>query len=364
MTSPPGWVNTLSGGVPGAIAAYDFRNGMYWAAGTPSGGLSVTAPNTQYVMFSDGHVAPIAPGNLPVSDLGLSVWEPSSNLLTATNDFTNAAWTNSNMTAALNATGPDLVLNSASTLTATAGNATALQSVTHASSSQQASAFVKAVTVTGTINMTVDGGSTWHPITVGSGWTQVSIPQQTLANPSVGFQIVNSGDSIAVWCAQLESGLVGSAPTGPMPTGYTTRGLPIVQALGVPSLTAFSILAATGALNGTTGYIFEFNGLIDATATTTTAFAGGFTITATLGSGSVRTGCKRAYGRDTHGKSLAANGGAVVSDSHPGLIGLTGFLSVIGSDDVSLAANGYVTYAVIWPSRLPDATLQTLSTLP
>ena len=102
MTSTPGWVNTLAGGVPGAIAAYDFRNGQYWAQGNPSGGLSVSSANTQYVIFSDGHVSPVAPGNLPVSDLGLAVWESSSNIVTASNDFTNAAWTLISMTAALN----------------------------------------------------------------------------------------------------------------------------------------------------------------------------------------------------------------------------------------------------------------------
>lgn len=39
MPSTPGWVNVLAGGVPGAIAAYDFQTQQYWQQGNPSGGF-------------------------------------------------------------------------------------------------------------------------------------------------------------------------------------------------------------------------------------------------------------------------------------------------------------------------------------
>jgi hypothetical protein len=68
--------------------------------------------------------------------LGLLVEEARTELTLYNRDFTNAAWTKSNMTTAKTATGPDGVTNSASTLTATAGNATALQAITSTSAAR------------------------------------------------------------------------------------------------------------------------------------------------------------------------------------------------------------------------------------
>ena len=122
-------------------------------------------------------------------------------------DLTNAAWTKSgSMTAAKNQTGIDGIANSASSLTAGAANQTCLQAVTLASSARAQSCYVKRLTGSGTINMTTDGGATWTAITVTAAWTRVSIPTQTLANPSLGFQIVTNGDAIAVDYVQNETG--------------------------------------------------------------------------------------------------------------------------------------------------------------
>jgi hypothetical protein len=116
-------------------------------------------------------------------------------------DWTQSAWTKSNMTTALSQTGVDGVASSATLLTASAGNATALQSVTRASDDWAFALFVKRVTGTGAISLTLDGGSTYTAITDdinADGWTQIGVEQEDVTNPSFGVKITTSGDAIAV----------------------------------------------------------------------------------------------------------------------------------------------------------------------
>lgn len=143
----------------------------------------------------------------------------ATNLTLWSRDLTNAAWTKSNVTAAKTATGVDGVSNSATTLTATAGNGTCLQAITSSSSARRTSAFVKRRTGSGTINMTHDNGTTWTAVTVTGSWTRVEIPSQTLANPTIGFRLVTSGDEIDVDIVQHETGAV---VTGPIVTTSVT----------------------------------------------------------------------------------------------------------------------------------------------
>jgi hypothetical protein len=137
---------------------------------------------------------------------GLLLEESRANVVLWNRDLTNAAWTSTNVTAAKTQTGIDGVANSASSITATAGNGTCLQAITLASSARFQTAWVKRLVGAGVVNMTTDNGSTWTAVTVTAGWTRVSIPTQTLANPTVGFRIVTSGDSIAVDFVQNENG--------------------------------------------------------------------------------------------------------------------------------------------------------------
>lgn len=137
---------------------------------------------------------------------GLLVEDSRTNVVLWDRDLTNAAWTKTNVTAALNQAGVDGGANSASSLTASAANGTALQAITLASSVRFETVYVKRLAGTGVVNMTMDGGTTWTPVTVTGSYSRVSIPTQTLANPSVGFQIVTNGDSIAVDFVQNENG--------------------------------------------------------------------------------------------------------------------------------------------------------------
>ena len=136
----------------------------------------------------------------------------ATNIALQNRDLTNAAWTKTNITAAKTQTGIDGVANSASLITASAANGAVLQTVTLASSQRFQSAYVKRVTGSGVVNMTTDGGATWSAITVTGSYTRVSIPAQTVTNPSFGFQIVTNGDAIAVDFVQNEAGSKWSSP--------------------------------------------------------------------------------------------------------------------------------------------------------
>lgn len=140
----------------------------------------------------------------------------ATNVVLFNRDLTNAAWTKTTMSAARTQVGIDGVTNSATVLTALAGNATCLQAITLGSAARFQTAWVKRLTGSGTVNMTMDNGVTWTPITLTTAWTRVSIPTQTLANPTVGFRLVTNADAIAVDGVQNEAG------TFPTATIYTT----------------------------------------------------------------------------------------------------------------------------------------------
>ncbi len=149
---------------------------------------------------------------ITLASKGLLIEDARDNIVLRNRDLTNAAWTKTNITAAKNQTGIDGVSNSASSITASAGNGTCLQAITDASKARFQSAYVKRLVGSGAVEMTMDNGATWTAITVTASWARVSIPTQTLANPTVGFRIVTNGDSIAVDFVQCENGAYATSP--------------------------------------------------------------------------------------------------------------------------------------------------------
>ena len=205
-----------AGAPPGASVHLNFATDQGFQSGNGGGPvarfLTTSASSVRYGEWRSGLWQAFA-SNVPViTDKGLAVWMARTNVALYCRDLTNAAWTKTNCTAALNQVGIDGAANSASSLTATAGNATCLQAITLASSARFQSAFVRRLTGSGTVEMTMDNGSTWTAITVTSSWTRVSIPTQTLANPIVGFRIATSGDAIAVDFVQNENGTFATSP--------------------------------------------------------------------------------------------------------------------------------------------------------
>lgn len=147
-----------------------------------------------------------------------------TNLILYSRDMTNAAWVKTNITAALTATGICGGTNIASTLTATAGNGTCLQTITIAAAARSSSAYVKRRTGSGTIEFTRNNGTSWTNITSlinGSTFTRVKIENTSVLNPVIGFRIVTSGDAIDVDMVQDEPGAMIGSPIATTTVGVT-----------------------------------------------------------------------------------------------------------------------------------------------
>src|SRR5579871_6199535 len=128
MMQPPGWVfkNLPQGGLD-----YDFRNGRYWVKGTGYEPPYITVVRASLETCTDASgVLWYSVSGVACNSQNLQSWEARTNDALWSNDLTQSAWTKTNVTAALNATGPDNVANSASTITASAGNGTILQAIT------------------------------------------------------------------------------------------------------------------------------------------------------------------------------------------------------------------------------------------
>lgn len=160
---------------------------------------------------------------------GLLLEGARTNLCLQARDQTNASWTKSNCSTAKDQTGIDGAANSACKLTASAANGTCLQTITATGGNKCLSLYIRRVTGTGGIDITLDGGTTWVPVTITGAW-QRFYTVQGLLNPSAGIRIQTSGDAIAVDCAQLEHNVV--MPSSPMPTttASVTRGADAVSA--------------------------------------------------------------------------------------------------------------------------------------
>lgn len=181
-----------------ATYSYDFR-GMDPAAISDDRSTIAWHDNLAGIWSS---FAPTVPR---ITDRGIRVEPVRNNFVLHCRDLTNAVWVKTNITAAKDQTGIDGVSNSASRITASAGNGTCLQTTVSANQLRNQSAWVKRLVGSGVIEMTQNNGTTWTPITVTAGWTCIrNIPPLTSANPVVGFRIVTSGDSIAVDFVQNE----------------------------------------------------------------------------------------------------------------------------------------------------------------
>lgn len=196
--------------------------------------------------------------------IGILMEKAATNLCLYSNDLTQAAWSKTDCAAALTATGPGGVANSVSTLTASAGNATALQSITSGSTSRVTHVWLKRRTGTGNIDLTQDNGSTWATQAVTSTWTRFVLASVTSANPIVGLRIVTSGDAVDVAYFQHETGLFPTSPVVTYAAAVTraldnlyleptkinlsaTVGTVIAKAGNVPTnATAFSTLLTLG----------------------------------------------------------------------------------------------------------------------
>lgn len=303
---------------------------------------------------------------------GLLIEPAATNLCLYSDDFTNAAWTASNCTTAKTATGPDGVSNSASTLTATAGNATVLQAITSASASRLTSCWIKRRTGTGVVEMTQDNGTAWAAVTVTASWTRVSIAAATAANPTVGLRIVTSGDAIDVALFQHET---GTAISSAIPTTSAT----VTRAADVASMTGTNFSDWYNATEGTVvveaetlvsgGRLFSISAGANtdriysraSTASHIVSQVGGV-VQADIDAGTFSTSAvaKLAAAYKANDFAACIDGGAVATD-------VSGTLPTVNKINIGSAyngasqLNGHIRRLRYWNTRLADATMQELT---
>ncbi len=205
---------------------------------------------------------------------GLLIEGTRTNLLLWSRDMSNAAWTKTNTSAALTQTGMDGVSNAATLLTATATDGTVCQAVTVASATSSASIDIKRVSGTGSVAISLNGGSTYTTDLSASlsttGWYRAMLEDKVIVNPSLCVKLGTSGDSVALDYAQIEVSGTPSAPTGAIfissriPTTSTTQTR-YIDKLSIPS---------AGNWNETEGSFFVIGDVWD-TATSNKFFVDG-----------------------------------------------------------------------------------------
>jgi len=238
-------------GAKGEVLTFT-RAGSAWCTNDDYS-LTLLSANQPRVMRGRGPAAPLA----------LYVEETAGqNDVLHNRDGSQAAWTKASLTCAKTATGVDGVANSATRCTATAANGTVLQAIVRASAANATSVYVRRSGGSSAVEVTRDNGTTWSAITssLTTDWKRVGCVEMegcmggrcivvpdlcaTSANPTVGFRIVGSGDSIDFDLAQNEAALW---PSSPITTAGTagTRG-----AESAPYFTLPSALASVGSLSG------------------------------------------------------------------------------------------------------------------
>ncbi len=208
------FVNLMYGsGVTGiSNSSTSLANGWYLLSVTASFASATTA-RAQINVSSTSNTALAYVGDVTK---GLFIWgaqlERGSTASTYEQTVaTPAIWSKLDVTAVKDQTGIDGVANSATKITADAANGSLIQTITLASGSRTGSVYLKRLTGTGTVQVSLDG-STWSTVDLSaSEWRRIVL-SGTVTNPTVGIKIATSGDAVAMDYAQVEDGAFATTP--------------------------------------------------------------------------------------------------------------------------------------------------------
>lgn len=320
---------------------------------------------------------------------GLLVEGQVTNLLNWSESFATSGGTNNNWadTSITRTTGQADPANGTTAIrfTASAGNATVISSATIGTSAERTfSVWLRRVTGTGNIQYTQNNGTNWTTQAITATWTRYTFTHTV--DHRVGIRIVTSGDAIEMWGAQLETGSGASSyiPTG---SGQGTRNADVCYMANADY--GFSTSGGT--------YLAEWHrgSNITTGSTGNNAFATDYASGRWLGiytSGASSTGTAGSWAGylNSSGNAVAGlnkmavsysswiasasgnaslNGGAIVSGTLT--LGTTPTYLFVGaaSGTSPYSGGGYrdplnncVRRIKYWPSVLPNAQLQSLTT--
>jgi hypothetical protein len=289
----------------------------------------------------------------------------STNLCLQSNALATAPWTQTNVNITADSiAGPDGTLT-AETLTALASDATLVQTPTATTNIPKTFAiFLKRKTGTGSISMSLDGGSTYTEKTITSSWARYWITQ-TIAAHSLVIKISTSGDAIYATRAQLEE---MQNPTTCMPTTTTavTRNGDVLtysvsnyltsMGSAVATINMLTVTSATSrtVLDPISSYLMRIKdtgvlSIYDGTTTKDTV--------ATIAAGSNKIGST--WGPS--GLTPYLNGVAPASEAFDGTMNAGATLG-IGVANTTLQLNGNVKEVKIWKKELSSAKMSLLTT--
>ena len=284
-------------------------------------------------------------------------------------DMTQAAWTKSaSMTAAKTQTGQDGVANSASSLTAAAINQTCLQVVTSASAARAFSAGIKSLAGGLTIDMTCDGGATWQAVTITTSWARYPITQAAVTNPSYGFRLRGSGDSIAVDFVQGEQGTFATSPIWGNEAAAVTRSDDLIrpptsyindvaQTTCVEFVPAIATPGAAQLLIGRVGS--GYAAYLHSAAGAASMYDGTNLVQTGVVTAATTSRIASRYSGST--MALSLNGAALVSGAFDGTMGTSAGTVYIGDDNGGAGYTGLITRLGISTTIATDSQLQAIS---
>lgn len=238
-------VNFVAGTSKGAPQPYGNNNNDGRLFRDPS---NVTAT---YCPDATGKLISLGAAGLRRTTKGHFDYMSGTNSILWCRDLTNAVWTATNVTTAKNQTGADGVANTATLLTASANGGAVSQGFTIASAAKVFSADIKRVTGTGTVLLSLDGGTTTTDVSSlinSSSYTQVYVASAAVTNPVCWISLGTSGDQIAVDFAQMCVPSI-SGLNIPTPQRYLTTTATVINSQSRPNaaITDLGPLAAVGA---------------------------------------------------------------------------------------------------------------------
>jgi hypothetical protein len=349
--------------------------------------LTFTRASTATYINSQGYVTTMAaaPTNDPtkarfdydpttLAPRGLLVELQATNLLNWSESFATSGGSNNHWhdTHISRTTGQVDPANGTTAIrfTASNGNATVISSAAIGTSAARTfSVWLRRVTGTGNIQYTQNNGTNWTTQAITATWTRY--PFTHTADHRVGIRIVTKDDAIEMWGAQLET--VGASSYIPTGASQATRNADNCELLDLTTM-AFNASAGTiytdvgTRLNTGSQRNYTFlpasggnNQIFEGSGTALNVYSSGSFVaqigTSTLSAQKIAA----AYALNDYAVSVA--GGAVATDTSgalpSGLTKLTIGGSIINS---SAYMSGCIRVFKYWPTRLPNATLQSITT--
>ena len=420
----PGWVRALTpGAIPQVAADFANNRYWQQGAGTRSFTdlFALTRATPETVTSSGGIISYAASGQPAVSDLGLAVWESRTNLAKQSVDLTNAAWAIHNGTISTDGTlAPDG--SAAQKFTAAAGNtyheiSNTISIAIVSGSTYQYTVYVKPgtnryVTVSpgtsaadyaiavfdvgtgasGSATQTAVGGTSGTIVSsastyIGGGWYRLSLIAHmagTAGHIQFGLAGAATGNTISVgdlifnaagtesayfFLPDLQLGDFAS-PAIPTTSAAASQGADVVVPAGLlksifASPSGWLYANVAGSPSDNTPTIWDKDNANNTpayfdTTSTITSIMSGVLLRATLGSGAQSGKVKSLVTWNAAGRSLAANGGTVVSDANTLAGSNTPYLGSGGGS--TFFYDGNFTSIAAGLTRLPDALVKSLST--